>query len=170
MPSLLGVFDQPGPAAEAVERLRNRGFTDLEVYAPSAFPELENVHDSKPSRVRIFTLIGGLLGVFTGYAMTIWMSYDWPVTIGGKPFAAIPPYTVIGFELTVLFGGIATLLGLFLVGGLPHGTFGQSDPGYDKRFSGEEIGLVVACPERDVSEVDALLRAHQAKEVSLVEA
>ena len=170
MPSMLGVFDQPGPVAEAVDRLRNRGFTDLEVYSPSAFPELENVHDDKPSRVRIFTLVGGLLGVLTGYATTIWMSYDWPVTIGGKPFASIPPYTVIGFELTILFGGLATLLGLFLVGRLPHGTFGRNDPAYSNRFSAEEFGLVVSCPERDVREVDALLRAHQAKEVSLVEA
>ena len=90
--------------------------------------------------------------------------------IGGKPFAAIPTYTVIAFELTILFGGLATLLGLLIVGRLPYGSFGKSDKGYDKRFSGEEFGLVVGCRERDVAEVDALLRAHHAKEVNLVEA
>ncbi len=170
MPSLQGVFDFPGPVAEAAKRLRRRGFTDLEIYAPAPFPELDDALDEKPSRVRLYTLIGGLLGVVTGYAMPIWMSNDWPVMIGGKPFAAIPTYTVIGFELTILFGGLATLLGLLIIGRLPYGSFGKHDKGYDKRFSGEEFGLVVGCRERDVAEVDALLRAHHAKEVNLVEA
>ena len=170
MPSLQGVFDAPGPVADAAKRLRHRGFTDLEIYAPAAFPELDDALDEKPSRVRVFTLVGGLLGVVTGYAMTIWMANDWPVMIGGKPFAAIPTYTVIGFELTILFGGLATLLGLLLVGRLPYGSFGKNDKGYDKRFSAEEFGLVVGCRDRDVAEVDALLRAHHAKEVNLVEA
>jgi hypothetical protein len=120
--------------------------------------------------VRLFTLIGGLTGVVSGFALTIWMSNDWPVMIGGKPFSSIPIYTVIGFELTILFGGLATLLGLLAIGRLPYGSFGKSDIGYDTRFSGEEFGLVVGCRERDVAEVDALLRAHQAKEVNLVEA
>lgn len=170
MPSLLGVFDTPGPAARVARKLRDRGFADLEVYAPAAFSELENAVDPKPSRVRVFTLVGGLLGVVSGFALTIWMSLDWPIVIGGKPFASIPPYTVIGFELTILFGGLATLIGLLVVGKLPYGAFGKQDKAYSARFSAEEFGLVVEVPERDLAEVDALLRDHQAKEVTLVEA
>lgn len=169
MPSLLGVYDTPGPVAETARRLRNRGFTDMEIYAPAAFPELDDAIDERPSGVRAFTLVGGLLGVVTGYALTIWMSIDWPVMIGGKPFASIPTYTIIAFELTILFGGLATFLGLLVVGKLPYGSFGKHDKAYSARFSGEEFGLVVDVPERDVSEVDALLRAHHAKEVTLVE-
>jgi hypothetical protein len=170
MATLVGVFDRPAPVAEVAKRLRGRGFEKLEIYSPAAFPELDDALDEKPSRVRIYTLIGGLLGVTTGYAVTIWMSLDWPIVIGGKPFASVAPYTIIGFELTILFGGLATLLGLLLVGKLPYGSFGKSDKGYSPRFSAEEIGLVVECPERDVAEVDALMRANHALEVSLVEA
>jgi hypothetical protein len=169
MPSLLGIFDTPGPVAEAARRLRNRGFEKLEVYAPAPFPELEDALDEKPSRVRGFTLIGGLAGVITGYAITIWMATDWPVMIGGKPFASIPTYTIIAFELTILFGGLMTLIGLLVVGRLPHGRFGRHDKAYSARFSAEEFGLVVECADRDVTEVDALLRAYHAKEVALVE-
>ena len=169
MPALRGVFETPGPAADVANRLRNRGFEKLEVYAPAAFEELELAVDPRPSRVRLFTLIGGLTGVVTGYAMTIWMSYDWGIMIGGKPFASIPPYTIIAFELTILFGGLLTLVGLLAVGKLPYGTFGKSDKGYDARFSGDQFGLVVECDDRDVAEVDALLRSHDAKEVTLVE-
>jgi hypothetical protein len=167
MPTLLGVFEDPLDVAESVRRLKGRGFARLEVYAPAPFEEIELAVDPKPSRVRLFTLAGGLLGVLTGYALTIWMSLDWPIVIGGKPFASIPPYTVIAFELTILFGGVFTLLGLLAVGRLPAV---RLDPAYSARFSAEDFGLAVEVPERDVAEVEGLLRSQRAKEVNLVPA
>jgi hypothetical protein len=169
MPALRGVFEQPGPVAELAQRLKNRGYTSMEIYSPAAFHELETAIDDKPSGVRLWTLIGGLLGVTTGYAMTLWMANNWQIVIGGKPFSSIPVYTVIAFELTILFGGLATLLGLLVVGRLPYGKFGKHDKVYDPRFSAEHFGLVVECAERDVAEIEALFRAHEATEVTLVE-
>jgi len=167
MPVLLSVFEQPDHIAGAAKRLRARGYTDLETYSPAPFAEVDEAVDEKPSRVRLFTLIGGLLGVTAGYAMTIWMANNWPIMVGGKPFSSIPPYTIIAFELTILFGGVLTVLGLFAVAGLPRLSL---DPSYSARFSGEEFGLVVRCRERDVPELEGLLRDHHATEVSLVEA
>ena len=166
MPTLLGVYDTPDDIATAARRIRARGFEDLETYSPAPFEEIDEAVDDKPSRVRIFTLIGGLTGVVTGYALTIWMANNWPIMIGGKPFSSIPPYTIIAFELTILFGGLLTVLGLFLIGGLPKLTL---DKHYSPRFSGDEFGLVVNCRERDVAELEALMRAHAATEVTLVE-
>ncbi len=153
--------------AEAAKKLRRRGFEELEIYSPVPSHELDDALDERPSRVRIFTLIGGLAGAVTGYAMTIWMANDWQIMLGGKPFSSIPPYTIIAFELTILFGGVLTVLGLFAVGRLPRVRF---DRAYSKRFSSEEFGLVVRCRARDVVEVEDLLRAQGAKEVTLVEA
>jgi len=164
VPTLVAVFDQPLSLADAARRLKKRGYAEMEIYAPAAFRELEDLIDEKPSRVRLFTLIGGLVGVVTGYAMTIWMANDWPIMLGGKPFSSIPPYTIIGFELTILFGGLMTALGLFVVGGLPSM---RLDPHYDARFSAEDFGVSVRCRDRDVSEIDALLRSHGAREVTL---
>lgn len=168
MPTLVSVFDRPQDVVAAVTKLKGRGFDDLETYSPAPFEEIDEAVDPKPSLVRLFTLIGGLAGVVTGFFIQIWMSLDWPVKIAGKPFASIPPYVIIGFELTILFGGLLTFLGLLIVGKLyPRFTL---DPGYSMRFSGEEFGVVVTCKDRDVSEVDALLRSNAAKEVSLVDA
>jgi hypothetical protein len=165
MPTLLGVFENPADVADAVRRLKGRGFATLEVYAPAPFDEVEQAVDDRPSRVRLFTLVGGLLGAITGYAMTIWMALDWPIVIGGKPYASIPTYTVIAFELTILFGAVFTLLGLLAVGRMPSV---RLDPAYSARFSAEDFGVAVEVPERDVPEVDGLLRTHHAKEVTLV--
>jgi hypothetical protein len=166
MPALVGVFELPSAVAEAAKKLRQRGFEELEIYSPVPSHELDHAVDERPSRVRIFTLIGGLLGAISGYAMTIWMANDWPIMIGGKPLASIPPYTIIAFELTILFGGVLTVLGLFAIGRLPRVKF---DPAYSRRFSSEEFGLVVRCRGRDVVEVEDLLRTQGATEVTLVE-
>ena len=90
MASVLGVLTTPAYTVGAIESLRGAGFDDLEVFSPIPSHEIEHAFDSSPSPVRRWTLIGGLSGVSLGYLMTIWMSYDWELVIGGKPFASIP--------------------------------------------------------------------------------
>ena len=167
MPTLLGVFERPDQIAAAIRRLRDRGYNDIETYAPAPFAEVDDAVIEKPSTVRLFTLIGGLTGVVTGYALTLWMANNWPIIVGGKPYSSVTPYTIIAFELTILFGVLMTVLGVFVFGKLPKF---KLDTAYDARFSGEEFGLAVRCKDRDVAEIDGLLRAHHATEVSLVEA
>ncbi len=164
MPTLVSVYDLPSDVATVVRKLKARGFEKLTTYSPAPFEEIELAEDPKPSGVRVFTLVGGLVGVVTGFGMQIWMSLDWPIKIAGKPFASIPPMWIIGFELTILFAGLLTLVGLLIYGGLyPR----RLDEHYSPRFSAEEFGVVVHCEERDVAEVEALMRGHNAKEVNL---
>jgi hypothetical protein len=166
MPTLVGIFEQPLYVAGLAEKLRGRGYTDLEFYSPVPSHELDYAVDARPSRVRLFTLIGGVLGGLTGYGLTLWMANDWQIMLGGKPFSSIPPYTIIAFELAILFGGLLTVFGLFVVGKLPKF---KLDAAYHARFSAEDFGLAVRCSERDVPEIDRLMREHKATEVTLVE-
>ena len=166
MPRILGVYDLPGKTAAAIHQIRDRGYTDIVTYAPAPFMEVEDAVDPKPSRVRLYTLIGGLVGAFTGFLLTVWMANDWQIVIGGKPFSSIPPYTIIAFELTILFGGLMTALGFFITGKMLR--FKAPDD-YHPRFSAEDFGVVVTCQSRDVPELESLLRAHGAMEVTLVE-
>ena len=164
MATLVSVYDMPSDVATVVRKLKARGFEDLTTYSPAPFEAIEEAEDPKPSGVRLFTLIGGLLGVVTGFGMQIWMAMNWPIKIAGKNIAAIPPMWIVGFELTILFGGILTVIGLLIMGGLyPR----PLDEHYSPRFSAEEFGVVVHCEERDVSEVESLMRGHNAKEVTL---
>ena len=83
------------------------------------------------SPVRLFTLIGGLTGCAAGFGMTLWMSHDWPVVVGGKPIGSIPPYVVIAFELTILLGALSTVAAVALFSIL----MGKRGAAYDPRFS-----------------------------------
>jgi hypothetical protein len=164
MATLVSVYDMPSDVSTVVRKLKSRGFEDLTTYAPAPFEEIEEAEDPNPSGVRAFTLIGGLIGVVTGFGIQIWMSMDWPIKIAGKNIAAIPPMWIIGFELTILFGGVLTVIGLLILGGLyPR----PLDEHYSPRFSADEFGVVVRCEDRDVAEVESLMRGHNAKEVTL---
>jgi hypothetical protein len=167
MPTLLGVFDNPDDVAEVVTRLRARELGALQTFSPAPFDQIDEALDENPSKVRVYTLVGGIIGVCLAYLMQIWMSYDWPIVFSGKPYASIPAYTIIGFELMVLFAGVLTLIGFLIVGGLPQFS---TLKGYSARFSAEEFGVTVDCSDRDASEVEAVLRANSAKEVSVVDA
>jgi hypothetical protein len=95
VPGLLGSFLHVDAAVDAIRAIRALGIRDLTVYTAAPNHEIEEALGQRVSPVRLFTLIGGLSGCAAGFAMTIWMSYDWPVLIGGKPIASIPPYVVI---------------------------------------------------------------------------
>jgi hypothetical protein len=88
---------------------------DIQIYAPHPVQRAEEILEMKPSIVRLFALVGGLTGAATGYLFTSLTALDWPLPVGNKPIVGIPTYTIIAFELMVLFGGLSAFLG-FVVG------------------------------------------------------
>jgi hypothetical protein len=91
----------------------------IEIYAPHPVHHAEDILEMAPSKVRLFALVGGLLGAFTGYWFTSFTSIDWPLISGGKPIVSIPPFTIIAFELMVLFGSLSAFLGFIIQSRLP---------------------------------------------------
>lgn len=162
--TVLGVFAHVDTTVRALEDLKAKGYHDLTVYTPVPIHEIEDVleRDRPVSRVRLFTLIGGLSGTASGFFLTIWSSLQWGLITGGKPVASIPPYVVIAFELTILFGGVATLLGLIVLARLPRL---RPSPTFDPRFTNDRFGVAVQCaPERGAS-VRQILTAAGAEQV-----
>ena len=166
MAQVLGILKSPRSTLAVIHSLKEAGFADLEVYSPSPNHEIEHELARPPSRVRLYTLLGCLVGVTLGYLMQIWMAYDWPLVIGGKPFASIPAYTIIGFELNILFGGILTVVGLMVHAFvLDRGTH----EAYRPSFSGDEFGCVVMCHADQIPRVQEVLGGAGSTEVRVVE-
>jgi molybdopterin-containing oxidoreductase family membrane subunit len=164
-PGVLGVFAHIDAAVEAIKTLQARGYEDLVVYSPLPRHELEDALGQPESPVRMWTLIGGLSGLATAIWLTMWTSLDWPLVVGGKTIPSIPPYVVIMFELTVLFGALATLAGLAF-----NALFAWRKTGsvaYDPRFTDDKIGVFVACETTRRDEFRQLLTAAGAEEVQL---
>jgi ActD protein len=161
LPGVLAAFVHVDAAADAIRALRAKGHRDLVVYSAAPNHEIEEALQHGVSPVRLFTLMGGLTGCAAGFGMTIWMSYDWPLLVGGKTIASIPPYVVIGFELTILLGALSTVAAVALFSVL----FGKRGVAYDPRFSDDRIGIFVPVGLEQVTPVEQLLKAAGAVEV-----
>ena len=171
--AILGVFAHVDTTVRALEELRARGYHDLTVYTPLPVHEIEEVleRDRPVSRVRLFTLIGGLSGIASAFLLTIWSSLVWGQVTGGKFMqlvpggvigSSLPPFFIIAFELMVLFGGLATVIGMIVLGQLPR--FRQS-PTFDPRFTNDHFGVAVHCAPERAGSVHELLRVAGAEEV-----
>jgi Protein of unknown function (DUF3341) len=162
--TVLGVFAHVDTTVRALEDLKAKGYHDLTVYTPLPVHEIEEVleRDRPVSRVRLFTLLGGLTGTASGFLLTIWSAMQWGLVTGGKPVASIPPFVGIAFELTILFGGIATVIGMVALGRLPRL---RPSPTFDPRFTNDRFGVAVQCAAERSASVRGILSAAGAEEV-----
>jgi hypothetical protein len=160
-PGVLATFVHVDAAAEAIRALRAQGREDMTVYTASPNHEIEEALGIHNSPVRLFTLIGGLTGCAAGFAMTIWMSRDWPLLVGGKPIAAIPPYVVLAFELTILIGALSTVAGMIILS-LFKRTTGLA---YDPAYTDDRIGIFVPAPAETAGAMVSMLQTTGAVEV-----
>ena len=162
MQGVLGAFAEIDSTVHAIEDLRKQNFGDITVFTPTPRHEFEEAMGGGSSNVRRFTLIGGLAGVTFGYWIPIWISDYWPLVVGGKPVASWVPYTIIGFELMVLFGSLSTVFGMFWLSRIPRLTM---TVGYDPRFSHGDYGLWIAAGPDRAGQAAEVLRKHGALEV-----
>jgi molybdopterin-containing oxidoreductase family membrane subunit len=162
VPGVLGQFVHIDGAADAIRELKATGFPDLTVYSAMHSHELEGAVGDPVSPLRWFTLLGGMLGCAAGFSLAIWMSHDWPLITGGKSVAALPPFVVMGFELTVLIGSLSSVAAIIILsarkklGGRP----------YHPSFSDDRIGVFVPCGPDRAGTVQQLLEKHGSVEVS----
>jgi len=159
---ILGIFAYQDAAVDAIHRLKAANLRDFLVYAPYPSHELEHAIEPHQSPVRLFTLVGGLTGAATGFALGTWTSLDWPLVTGGKPIISLPPFVIIAFELAILFGALSTVLGLFLATRLPHRGV---DVLYDPSFSEGRFGIRIDAPSERAAEVRQIMTGAGAAEV-----
>jgi molybdopterin-containing oxidoreductase family membrane subunit len=143
-----GAFYTLVDAVEAVEALEEKGFApeDITLFSPIPTGEIEEHFDRPRSPVRYFTLAGGILGCITGFVLTYWTFFAWPLHVGGKPVSSFPVTVVIMFELTVLLGGLFSLAAVFIFSRIPALTV---KPGYHARFSEDLFGVFVHTSEEE---------------------
>lgn len=159
---LLASFEYLDSTVDAVKELKNAGFRGIKTYAPYPEHELEDALGYDQSPVRVFTLVGGLTGAATGFAFTSFTSVDWPMITGGKPILSIPAYFIIAFESMVLFGALATVIGLFINSRLP-----SLKPLviYDPEFSSGRYGVYVPASSEKMDQARSILQGHEPAEL-----
>jgi Protein of unknown function (DUF3341) len=159
---VVGSFRHLDSLILAIEQLKKAGYRELQALSPVPHHAIDEALAKPPSPVRVFTLVGCLLGAIIGFTLTIGASLHYPLIVGGKPIVSIPPFLIIVFELTILFGGLLTLGGMLLNARLPRVHVG---PAYNPRFSEDRFGLWIGCEEKEYDEVKRLLENAGAEDV-----
>lgn len=169
---LIAEFDTPGALIAATTAAREAGYTKMDAYAPYPIEALTHALGHHRSKLPLLVLIGGLVGCFAGLSLQYWVSViEYPLNIGGRPFASWPAFIPVTFETTILFASLTAVLGMLALNGLPrpyHPIFNA------RRFSFASRDRYFLCIEAadrrfDAAETRSFLEGLGPTEVSEVE-
>jgi len=115
----LGIFQDPDSALDAAGRLKGAGFESPELISPIPLHGVEEVLGPKKSVIKRFTLFGGIIGGLSGFALAAGTAVLYLHPTGGRPIITFPPFLIITYEMTILFGILATVLGFLISARFP---------------------------------------------------
>lgn len=148
--SMLGLFSSEDEAVTVVRELEGKPWKLQRVHSPIPSHRIAEALKLKKSKVGYFTLMGGIFGFLSGFALAIFTATKWGLIIGGKPVVALIPFVIVGFEFTILFSVFGNVVGLLVLGGLPRL---KESKIYDPRCTGDRFGIVATC---EAEQVDGL--------------
>jgi molybdopterin-containing oxidoreductase family membrane subunit len=114
--TLLALFEDIDPAANAIEKLHEMGLTDEQINVISGVPVMERMLGRPLQWTNVSRLALG--GAVAGFAFGLFLNFGTPklysVYVGGQSLLPFPPGFILVFEMTMLFALLSTFLGVFL--------------------------------------------------------
>ena len=163
---VLGVYDDEDVLLQAVTKVRDKGVKIHEVYSPFPVHGLDTALGYKRTRLPIAAFLFGLTGTSLALLMQIWMlGYDWPMLIGGKNFASLPPFIPVTFELTVLLSALGMVATFLIVSDMKPYRWPQQ---FDVRSTDDKHIMAIDLAKNRLKKEDigALLKDSGAQEVN----
>ena len=160
-----GTFEFLDETTETIEQVRKEGLQPT-VISPCPRHEIDHALGNPSTILPWVALCFGALGCFIGYGLPAWTASDWVLPVSGKPILAIPPFTIIGFELTILFTTIFTLVSIAMLGIID--SFRFPIPRAAKkypRFQRDRFGVVVRCDAEKLEQFETIMKNNGAEEV-----
>jgi hypothetical protein len=117
---IIATFDTAAAVYHAAEKVRDAGYRHWDCITPMPVHGLDKAMGLRRSIVPRISLAGGITGFVTGMSMIWWTgAWDYPLVVGGKPLFSPMFAFPVSYELTILFTAFATIIGMFVVNGLP---------------------------------------------------
>jgi hypothetical protein len=117
---VMAEYDSVQAVVDAAKQAVAAGFTKLEAYSPIPVEELNDIIHQRRTKLSMMVLMGGLTGMATGFALQYWASaLEYPMNVGGRPYATWTAFVVPSYELTILFSSLTAAIAMFALNGLP---------------------------------------------------
>lgn len=140
---ILARFRDEAAAEATVRALADGPWSVRQVFSPVPSHRLLKAVGAKKSAVGWFTLAGGIIGFFSGFALAAFTASQWNLIVSGKPILSWVPFVIVGFEFTILFAVFGNVVGLITQTRLPDMTaYRELDPG----CTGDQYGILADCP------------------------
>jgi len=150
----------------AARNLKSSGFDDIELLSPIPLEEAQEILELGKSPVRRFSLAGAIIGAASGFAMSVATALVFILPTGGRAIIALPPYFVITYEMTILFGVLFTLIGFHVVSGLP----AWRDKPYLIEANIDRFVVVVeGTAEKQMAQAESIIRQAGAEDIRHME-
>ncbi len=157
--TLLASFSHEDTALDAARALREKGVGGVELFSPIPLHGAEEALGLGKSWVRVFALLGAILGAIGGFSLCVWTATRFILPTAGRAIIALPPYLLITYESTILLGVLATLLGFFVVGRFP----AWRDRVY--RSPSNVDRFIIAVSGSEANQAEAILRSSGADSI-----
>ncbi len=163
--SVLGLFRYEDDFLNAAGKFKEAGFDDITLMSPIPVHGVEKVLGKKKNNIRYFSYFGAIIGAICGFWLTVWTATTFVLPTGGRPIITFPPYLVITYEMTILFGVISTLVGFHVASGLP----AWRDKAYAAEANVDRFVVAIGCLDSDPEQAERLFRELGADDVKRVE-
>lgn len=102
-------FEHPKHLLAAATYARDSDYEEFDAYSPFPIHGMDDAMGLGRSWIPWVTFGAGSVGFILANLLQFGtMTFDWPMIIGGKPFAPWPSFVPVMFELTVLLAGVTT--------------------------------------------------------------
>lgn len=166
--TLLALFEEIDPAAEAIDKLHEMGIPDDNINVISGVPVAHKILGRPHPWTNVSRLALG--GAVAGFCFGAFLNYGTPylytIPVGGQYITPIPPGMILLFEMTMLFALLATFLGVFLDSYFPN----YRPLEYVPEISNGKIGVFFKYPAGDEEKFVDVLSKLGAESVKPVEA
>ena len=130
--------------------------------SPIPLEGVEEVLGEKRSVIRRFTFFGGIIGGLSGFLLAAGTAVVYLHPTGGRPIITIPPFLIISYEMTILCGILATVIGFLISARLP----AIRERIYLPETAVDKFAVTVACDnDEHFKRAEAILRDSGAEEV-----
>jgi hypothetical protein len=117
---VMAEFETTKDILDAAHRARAAGYREMDAYSPFPVEGLSEAVGLPRTWLPVITLIGGLIGCGGGFFLQYYPNaMGFPLDIGGKPFDSWPAFIPITFEMTILFAGVFSVVGMIWLNRLP---------------------------------------------------
>jgi hypothetical protein len=161
---LVGVFSYLDDVLDAIERLQQEKVAIRNVYSPTKRPEILEAMKTRPSRIRLVSLVAAIVGGCSGLALASYAHLRWRLITSGKPILPWIPWVIIFFEVLVLVSVLSTVASLLIAARIPRLRYAKG--GYSPRFTEDRYGVEVFADPGTLDRARVIMHDSGAEEVN----